>query len=84
MKSTRPAPPTMHTPTDSVLVQSFLGRHELRAVVDVDEWRIESAVDSGDVVVTLATADGQRHLYRMSRVDAQDIAAVLERLTDMV
>ena len=61
-------------------VQSFIGRTEWRPVLDVREWRVESAVDDGAIVVTLTTAQGQDCFYRLSATDAEDITAVLGRL----
>ncbi len=70
----------MQIPTNSALVKSFVGCSELRQVIDVDEWRVESVVNGGAVVMTLTSADGHQALYRLSPTDAQDISAVLGRL----
>ena len=61
-------------------VRAFTGLVERGPVVDVDEWRVEPAVDDGAIVVTLTSAQGQERFYRFSAADAEDITAVLSRL----
>lgn len=70
----------MQISTHSTLVKSFIGRRELRQVIDVDEWRVERTVDDEAVVVTLTSAEGYQLRYRLSATDAQDISEVLSRL----
>lgn len=61
-------------------VNAFTGPAERGPVVDVDEWRVEPAVDDSAIVVTLTSAQGQERFYRFSASDAEDITAVLSRL----
>jgi hypothetical protein len=64
----------------STRVKAFTGPAERGPVVDVDEWRVEPAVDDSAIVVTLTSAQGQERFYRFSASDAEDITAVLSRL----
>lgn len=69
-----------HTAYDT-LVRSFSGRTELRHVTDVREWRIEPALDSDGLVLSILAADGQRQSFHVGPLDAADLGEVLRRRT---
>ena len=71
----------MDVQSKSELVHSFLGTQEWRHVIDVDEWTIELSTDSKSIVMTLMLCDELHQTYRISCADAQDLSAILTRLT---
>jgi len=69
----------MRPPAHDTVVRSTSGRPELRHVTQVQEWRIERAIDSDGVVISIVAPDGQSQSFLVAQADAHDIGEVLRR-----
>ena len=67
-------------PHDTI-VQSPASALESRRVFAVDEWRVECALRSNAVVLSMVTPCGTTQSFQLEWTDAQDIAEVLRRKT---
>jgi len=50
-----------------------------RAALKVEEWALESVVDSDEVVLSFLMSDGSVQSVLLSEVDAQDMAIAVQR-----
>ena len=69
----------MRPPAHDTVVRSTSGRPELRHVTQVQEWRIERAIDSDGVVISIVAPDGESQSFLVAQADAHDIGEVLRR-----
>jgi len=76
MKPTlEPMRPSAH----DTVVRSISGRPELRHVTQVQEWRIERAMDAAGFVLSITAPDGESQSFLVAEADANDIGEVLRR-----
>ena len=71
----QPMRPSAH----DTVVRSISGRPELRHVTQVQEWRIERAMDSDGFVISIIAPGGESQSFLVARADAHDIGEVLRR-----
>jgi len=69
----------MHPSAHDTVVRSISGRPELRHVTQVQEWRIERAIDSDSVVISIVAPGGESQSFLVAQADAHDIGEVLRR-----
>jgi len=68
--------PSIH----DTVVRSISGRPELRHhVTQVQEWRIERAMDAEGFVLSITGPDGASQSFFVATADADDIGEVLRR-----
>ncbi|QNK69006.1 hypothetical protein [Variovorax sp. PAMC26660] len=61
------------------VVRSISGRPELRHATQVQEWRIEQAMDSEGFVISITAPGGESQSFFVAQADANDIGEVLRR-----
>lgn len=67
--------PSIH----DTVVRSISGRPELRHVTQVQEWRIERAMDADGYVLSIIAPGGESQSFLVGPADAHDIGEVLRR-----
>lgn len=69
----------MRPAAHDTVVRSISGRPELRHVTQVQEWRIERAMDAHGFVLSITGPDGESQCFFVADADANDIGEVLRR-----
>jgi hypothetical protein len=69
----------MRPSAHDTVVRSISGRPELRHVTQVQEWRIERAMDSDSFVISIIAPGGESQSFLVAQADAHDIGEVLRR-----
>jgi hypothetical protein len=69
----------MRPSAHNTVVRSISGRPELRHATQVQEWRIEQAMDAEGFVISITAPGGESQSFFVARADANDIGEVLRR-----
>lgn len=73
----------MHDSEYDTVVRSLGGDAQLRRVSEVQEWRVEPELGSDRLVLSITTGADSVRSFLVGHVDAQDIAQVLNRRTQL-